>query len=138
MIKELIFGKTVIPWLGKGMDAMAARQKATAQNIANAQTPGYQRKVVLFEDELRKTIRRQGQERLLCTQPEHLPAKSDFNRIRPKTTVADERRDGPGSEELVIEREMSNLAETQLQFEAEARLAQTQFEMLRMAIRGSR
>lgn len=138
MIKELIFGKTPIPWLGKGLDALSDRQKAVAQNIANVQTPGYKRKVVLFENELRKVLKHQGQERLVQTDPRHLPGCLMAKRVSPKTVIADERRDGPGSEELVVEREMSDLAETQLQYETEAKLTQTQIEMLKMAIRGSR
>ncbi len=77
-------------------------------------------------------------ERLFRTHPHHLNAQSGTRELQPEMRLADERRDGPGAEEVVVEREMSDLAETQLTFEAEAKLAQTQFEMLKMAIRGSR
>ena len=138
MIRKLIFDKTTIPQLGRGLDAMHARQKAIAQNMANAQTPGYHRQVVLFEDELRKSMRHAGESHLTQTDPRHLPGRLAARPVRAQTVDADDRRDGAGSEELVVEREMSDLAETQILYETEAKLAQNQFEVLKMAIRGSR
>jgi len=138
MTRKIIFDKTTIPPLTRGLDALHTRQKAIADNIANAQTPGYRRQVVLFEDELRRSVRRAGEGRLTQTNPRHLPGRLAGAEGPPKTVAADSRRDGAGSEELVIEREMSDLAETQILYETEVKLAQTQFEMLKMAIRGTR
>jgi flagellar basal-body rod protein FlgB len=138
MIRKIIFDKTTLPHLSRGLDALHARQKAIAQNIANVQTPGYHRQVVLFEEELKKSLHRAGEGRLMETNPQHLPGRLADRPVRAQTVDADDRRDGPGSEELVIEREMSLLAQTQILYETEAKLAQNQFEMLKMAIRGSR
>ena len=138
MIRKIIFDKTTIPQLARGLDALHARQKAIADNIANAQTPGYRRQVVLFEDELRKSVRRAGEGRLVQTDPRHLPGCLATRPVRAQTVDADDRRDGAGSEELVIEREMSDLAQTQILYETEAKLAQGQFDVLKMAIRGTR
>jgi flagellar basal-body rod protein FlgB len=40
----------------KAMDALWLRSRVQAENIANATTPGYKRKVVDFEEELRRGI----------------------------------------------------------------------------------
>jgi flagellar basal-body rod protein FlgB len=40
----------------KTMDALWQRSRAQAENIANASTPGYKRKVVEFEEQLRQRI----------------------------------------------------------------------------------
>jgi flagellar basal-body rod protein FlgB len=40
----------------KTMDALWLRARAQAENVANASTPGYKRKVVEFEEELRQRI----------------------------------------------------------------------------------
>jgi flagellar basal-body rod protein FlgB len=138
MIKDAIFGKTLIPWMAKGMDAMAQRQKAIADNIANAQSPGYRRKVVAFEDKLGQELRTASQKRLQRTDPEHLSFKPNPEKCAPKMRLADDRLDGPGSEEIVVEREMSQMAETQLSYEAQVKLTRTQLEMLKMAIKGMR
>ncbi len=39
--------------LRRALDGLDARQQATASNISNLETPGYQAKVVSFEDSLR-------------------------------------------------------------------------------------
>ena len=38
------------------LDAVMLRQKLIAHNIANAETPGYKRLDLIFEDELRKAM----------------------------------------------------------------------------------
>ena len=43
--------------LGKAADAAWIRNEAIANNIANADTPGYKRKDVAFETELKKALR---------------------------------------------------------------------------------
>lgn len=138
MLKDILFGRTAVPWLAKGMDAMANRQKAVADNIANAQSPGYKRKVVAFEEKLQNVLKSQERERLVRTDPRHLKPQIPWSRLNPVFRDADERKDGPGAEEVAVEREMSDLAQTQLKFEAEVKLTHTQLEMLKMAIRGTR
>lgn len=39
------------------LDALAARQRAIANNVANIQTPGYQAQVVEFESALSRAVR---------------------------------------------------------------------------------
>ncbi len=138
MIKDLIFGKTMLPGLGIGMNAMTQRQKAVADNTANAQTPGYHRKVVDFENKLRAAVNRPHQLSLTLTEPGHINGQMKFAAVRPHMREADPKMDGAGADQVVMEQEMSSLAETQIRFEASVKLAQTQFEMLKMAIRGSR
>jgi flagellar basal-body rod protein FlgB len=43
--------------LSRLLDACALRQRVIAQNVANVNTPGYQRLVVRFEEELAKQLR---------------------------------------------------------------------------------
>ena len=139
MIKDLIFGKTMLPALHAGMDAMAQRQKAIADNIANAQTPGYKRKVVDFEDKLKTALRSPFRGCVESTALNHLSGRQGpLNVARPHLREADPKLDGPDANVVEMEHEMSSLAETQLRFEAEVKLARTQFEMLNMAIKGSR
>ena len=56
MIKNLLFRKTVIPTLTKGLDVYALRQKTISGNIANVETPGYNRKEVKFEEQLQSAL----------------------------------------------------------------------------------
>ncbi|HEX7343725.1 MAG TPA: flagellar basal body protein, partial [bacterium] len=93
MIRKLIFDKTPIPGLARGLDALHVRQKAVAQNVANTQTPGYRRQLVLFEDELRKSLHRAGEGRLVQTDPRHLPGRLAARPVHAQTVDADDRRD---------------------------------------------
>lgn len=135
MIKELLFRKTQIPMLRRGLDALDLRQKAITNNIANAQSEGYKRQLVTFEQELQGALNRTG-EGLYRTHPDHLSPERPGARVRPILRNADERLDGPGSEGVVVEREMADMAQNEIKYEAEAKLARQHFEMLRMAIRG--
>ncbi len=136
MIKEMLFGRTPIPTLTKGLDASHLRQRAIADNVANAQSSGYTRKVVDFEDELKGALSRRTGE-LFRTHPSHLPSNSLRPDVHAKVRQASDRIDGQGSEQVVIEREMANLAQTQIKYEAEAKLAKQYFELLNMSIRGT-
>ena len=54
--------------LGKMMEMSFERQKVIGNNMANASTPGYLRRVYNFEDELAKIVKSNDQSRLF-TQP---------------------------------------------------------------------
>lgn len=43
--------------LGRALDGLDARQGAIASNVANVETPGYQARIVRFEDDLRLAMR---------------------------------------------------------------------------------
>jgi len=42
--------------LGRALDGLDARQGAIASNVANVETPGYQARIVRFEDDLRRAM----------------------------------------------------------------------------------
>jgi len=134
MIKSMIFDRTKIPILNSGLDAQHLRQRSIASNIANVNSPGYQRKVVDFETELQGAVHRH-RETLMCTDPKHLSGDQKIH-AKPVMRSANDRIDGPGSEEITVEREMAELAQTQIKYETEARLAKQHFDLLKMAIRG--
>jgi flagellar basal-body rod protein FlgB len=135
MLKELLFGRTPIPSLGRGLDALHLRQRSIATNIANAQSSGFTRQVVDFEAQFQAVMNRRT-EGIFRTHPNHLPPRNFAQETHPAVRDADERIDGPDAEEVVVEREMANLAQTQIKFEAEAKLAKQYFELLNAAIRG--
>jgi flagellar basal-body rod protein FlgB len=56
---ERLFANQAYHDLKAALDLAAMRQVAIAQNIANADTPGYRRKIVSFDEELFAAIERQ-------------------------------------------------------------------------------
>lgn len=101
--------------LRHAMEAYAMRTDSLANNIANLDTPDYQRESVSFETELRR--RRQGT--AMLTAPEQTRAR----------LVEEE---GPA----FLEDEMMSLADTQMRTQLTSRALRDYFELLRTGIIG--
>lgn len=116
-------------WLGQ-------RQDVLAQNVANADTPGYQARdlePVAFRDALRQV----GGTRPAVTQAGHLPGRSaDPAAAETKPLVPWEvSPDGNG---VVLEQQMTALAETQANYQMATELYRKQVAMLKLAIGSNR
>lgn len=68
-----------------GMRAQAARIRLSAENIANVDTPGYQRKVVSFEEIYDRT----GESRAVATGPVRLDERQVERTFDPNHPLAD-------------------------------------------------
>ncbi len=53
-----MFDSVSVRALDSALDALAMRQRVSADNVANLQTPGYRAQRVQFEDELASAVRR--------------------------------------------------------------------------------
>jgi flagellar basal-body rod protein FlgB len=83
----------IIDMLTAGMRGASARQTVIADNIANAQTPGYRRQVLDFENVLAKALEDgEGISRPLdarITMPEAAPADETGNNVDLETEVGE-------------------------------------------------
>lgn len=112
-----------------GMDAQAARLRHVSENIANADTPGYRRKVISF--------REVAEEGAVETSPVRLDTSALQSIYDPGHPLADDSGHYDGSNvNLVIE--IADAREAQRSYEANLRLfdqarqmAQGLFELLR-------
>lgn len=105
------------------MSAAELRARVISSNIANQSTPGYTRRVVPFEDELRQALER-GPEALAALQPrvlvdEDTPARPDGNNV-------------------TLELEMNALRENRLLYETYAAMLQGRLQMMEAAIQEGR
>ncbi|MEK7395235.1 MAG: flagellar basal body rod protein FlgB [Fibrobacterota bacterium] len=137
----MIFSKaisrhTAAPAVRLSLDASTMRQKAIANNIANVNTPGYQRIEVSFEDELKKAL---NPRQLLGAQTDagHMPIgrptldKLQPQAYRPKDSTL------PGQINNVdIDMEMAKLAENQILFNAGVKFLTERSSVIRSAIAG--
>ncbi len=55
-LRSYLFGGFTRQAVYKSLDASAMRDRAISQNLANVSTPGYRRKEVSFEEELKKVM----------------------------------------------------------------------------------
>jgi flagellar basal-body rod protein FlgB len=134
MLGETMFDRTSIPILMKSLDAGMLRSRTIANNIANINTPGYQRVEVSFEDELRKaldTTKLQG----VRTNENHLPlGKLDFSQLNPKVEKPVDPTLPSGVNNVDIDTEMAKLAENQLLFNFSAKFLKGVYTKLNAAI----
>lgn len=98
------------------MDLLASRQKLTASNIANADTPGYRTKDIDFASELSSVTQSSSAH---STEVEGLLLKPDGNNVS-------------------LDREARSLAETSLKFNIATQLMQGQIRSIRSAIQEGR
>jgi len=120
----------------RGLDAASLRQQVTAHNLANLNTPRFQRSDVSFEDEL---LRAKGQidTPLFRTHERHFPvppAPEVVPQIKQDTTTV-RRIDGNNVD---LEREMLNLVSNQLRYNTYVQRLSGRFDTWRYVINEGR
>jgi flagellar basal-body rod protein FlgB len=124
-----------------GAAALAARFEATAENLANINTPGYERKEVFFEDALREALSEGDprQLRLATTCEGHIsPGKVELD-VAPEEVI----RETSGGDSYRLDEntvdpevEMAKLAETRMAYNAVMRLMAKRTGLLKTAMGG--
>lgn len=104
-----------IKLLAKTMDAYSLRQKVTATNIANADTPGYKRHEVLFEDALNDAMDTMG-----------MQGTADTN---PSIVQTDQK--------VILEDELIEQSDTQFRFQLVTKALRHHYSMVRNGITGT-
>ncbi len=123
--------------LGIYMRLREERNAILASNIANAETPGYKARDLVFEDQLREALNiKEGDDlKLHRTHPRHLPQNPslgdvDGRVVYSKTGVA--RFDG---NTVDIDREMTKLSENALLYNAAVQMLIKKIDILKTALR---
>ena len=132
---DMLTNRTELPTLKSSMDAFSLRQKTIANNIANAQTPGYVRKEVSFEDEFRNALK-SSKTALTRTDEAHIPQSIEPLNVRGRIHL-DKTPFDNGINNVDMEKEMADLAKTQIDYDAMTKLVKKHLTLLRSAIRGS-
>src|SRR5690554_3635163 len=113
------FGDTTLWALGEGMYATSMRHQVLLHNIANVETPRYQRQDITFRDQLRRALGRDGAALSLSrTQRGHLPGRHatvQGGRIRPRNVVQPGDSLRPDGNTVSLDQEMSLLAQNALE-----------------------
>lgn len=137
--KFLVNQSTPTVVLKQTLDAQATRQRAHAQNIANAETPGYRRVQVEFESQLKAALEGGSPGGLLKSDPRHLGEGSSADVAGLKPRIAEETPDpeNPGFNGVNIDLEMAEMAETQIRYLASLELLKRRYQGLKAAIRGT-
>jgi len=100
--------------LARAMDTYALRQRITATNIANIDTPGFKKHEVQFEDELQNVQNAGG--------------VAGMNEVTPSIVETDDK--------ALLEDEMMEMADTQVRVHLVTRSLRHHFDLLRRGITG--
>ncbi|MCS7170545.1 MAG: flagellar basal body rod protein FlgB [Candidatus Kapabacteria bacterium] len=128
-----------LPLFNRALDTYALRQRVIAENIANATTPGYHPQRVRFEEffQQQEGVVSRG----LRTSERHIPIgppdPSEVAGERGEATLPEPERYAAGVSHVNVDREMTELLETQIRFRFAARLLARYFQGLQTAIRGT-
>ena len=131
----MLFGKRTSILLEKMLDKAALTQRVIASNVANVNTPGYERLGVSFNEKLVRAMKMGGN--IKRTDPRHFPPPEFEKTVEPEgAKIEDDFSNGINN--VNIDQEMVDLAKNQLDFDIAARLMNLKFTQLRTAIRGRR
>ncbi len=130
------FRDDIMSGLSRGLNAAALRQQVTAHNLANLNTPNFQRSDVTFEEELLRA-RGHAATPLTRTHDKHFP-QPPAPEIAPqvvKDTTTVRRIDGNNVD---LERDMLNLVSNQIRYNTYVQQLNTRFSNWRFVINEGR
>lgn len=124
---------TTIQVLDKVLELRSQKLQSISSNIANAETPGYERITMEFEDQLKEAVTGTSQ---TVTHPMHMPGlvgqgiesvQAIFHREKDRSGIGD-------GNSVSLEQEMVDLTINQLRFEAAIVSLNKKFSMLKYVI----
>ncbi len=138
MPSDPIFSARSLEVLKLGLDAFALRGRVIARNIANIATPGYRAGAVSFEEDLRRALAAGEPPPGPEPRPGHIPVGGPpLDEVEPRIVETGDAALPGDPNNVVVEREMADLARNQLLFEAASKMVAGHYKTLKAAIRGS-
>lgn len=134
-----IFDSSAMQAARTALTGLSRRQEAISANVANIDTPGYQRRSVSFESSLSAELgagHASSAQRLRTTDPRHVDRPSGGAGAQGSTEVRDvvsARNDGNN---VSIDEEMTLMVETQIRYQALTQSVGRRIGTLRTVIRG--
>jgi flagellar basal-body rod protein FlgB len=129
---------TTVELLGKNIDLRARHQNLIASNIANAETPNYTPKSLVFEDELQGALKGEGKKVPDRLNPRHLPLKGAASRLQSvsgRVVESPAKTPGKDGNSVEFENEMGRMMENQVMYNASVQILAKKFEGLKIALR---
>ncbi|PSL51184.1 flagellar basal-body rod protein FlgB [Salsuginibacillus halophilus] len=128
-----MFSSTSLQAAMHGLDGAAARQNSISNNISNVDTPNYSREVTSFKDTLNQAVQN-GNLEAHQTNDEHIAFGTQ--EVGPKTTKDTSSMYNHNGNNVDMDREMANMAQNQIYYNALADRAGGQFTKIKTALQG--
>ena len=134
LIENITGNNSMIKNYSKLLDLSSLKNKVTAANIANVETPNYERQTFDFDSELKKSME-EPRIKPVETHPRHIPL-SNSNANPPNIKSIKSSVNSTGVNSVDIDREMAELAQNQITYQYGSKMLSKKFNGLRDAIKG--
>lgn len=131
-----LFSKTLFPKIEHSLDQASMKQKIISQNIANYDTPGYKSKDIVFKQELNHALESQTM-KAKRTNLKHI----DFKNPSPSSmmiTQSNRFTMNNNGNNVDIDKETVDMAKNQLYYHSVVEGLNSEFQKLKLAVRGGR
>jgi flagellar basal-body rod protein FlgB len=133
------FTKTV-DLLHRAMDANVVRRSVIADNISNANVPGFKRSSVNFESELKRVLETEGRRpplELTLTDPRHIPAwrERDYRDVQIRRVLDYTTTFNNNGNNVDIDKEMMDALHNQLSYTMMAQAETFEFSQVNQVLR---
>ena len=135
MIQSTLFDRARLDSLKKALGVYAQRHRVVSENVANVQTEGYRAREYQFEDLLRKAGG-PGRVAGARTDPHHLPVGQRTPELTDGRVTEQENDVDNGVNNVDVDREMAELATTDLSYRLATRVLSMKYRILREAVSG--
>lgn len=126
----MIDGISLFQTVSNKMEYIGVRQSLIAQNVANADTPGFEAKDLKPFSEALKTVRPAG---MLATHGRHMVAEMGNSEFR-EDTHHEGWEVAPSGNQVTLEEEMIDAADNQREYELAAQLMKKHVTMLKATL----
>lgn len=130
---------TSIQILGKNIDLRSKNQNLISSNIANAETPNYTPKALVFEEELQGALKSGKNSKAGgLTNSRHLPLKGASSRLQNvagRVVETPAKTPGKDGNSVELENEMTRMLENQVMYNASVQILAKKFEGIKSALR---
>lgn len=136
---ERVFDSQTQYLLNKGLDVASVRNRVIADNIANVDTPGFKRREVIFEENIKKVLEKpKNHDKLKVNDSRHMQINtSSYNTdIMPEIRTMEDLTYRNDENNVDIDVETAKLAKNKIFYDALGQSMTNEIRLLRMAITG--
>ncbi|HAK64201.1 MAG: flagellar basal body rod protein FlgB [Pseudomonadota bacterium] len=115
------------------MEWLSERQKILAENIANADTPGFKARDLKPVD-FTEYLKNHAATELALTNPMHIKGGRDAQRFNFTTVISSGSETDPSGNSVAIEEQMMKIGETQMEYESATGIYRKNAQMMKIAL----
>ena len=134
---EKVFTSPTQSLLYKGLDTASVRNRVIADNIANVDTPGFKRREVIFEENIKKVLEKNTiNDKLRTTDSRHMQIKVKDTQIEPEIRELKDLSYRNDENNVDIDVETAKMSKNKIFYDALGQSMSNEIRLLRMAITG--